>query len=99
MNIFFESDYIQTKIGVETCTIGEFLGICGGLLGLFLGVSALSVIELVYYTTLRLFWSIRHSRAETPKEQPEQPEQDSQRDQNSENQRVCLKKRADDMQG
>ena len=46
-------------------TSADFLAICGGLLGLFLGISVLSIIELVYYSTLRLYWTIRRSRTET----------------------------------
>lgn len=34
---------------------------CGGFLGLFMGVSMISIIEIFYYSTLRLFWIIRSS--------------------------------------
>lgn len=33
----------------------DFLANCGGLLGLFMGVSVLSLIEAIYYFTLHLF--------------------------------------------
>jgi Amiloride-sensitive sodium channel len=33
----------------------EFLANCGGLLGLFLGFSIVSILELVYFCTIRLF--------------------------------------------
>lgn len=42
----------------------DFLAICGGLLGLCLGISLLSIIELVYYSTLRLYWTIRRSSSD-----------------------------------
>jgi acid-sensing ion channel, other len=32
----------------------DFIANCGGLLGLFMGISVLSVVEIVYYFTLRL---------------------------------------------
>lgn len=46
----------------ESYSVTDFLATCGGLLGLFLGVSMLSLIEFVYYSTLRLFWTIRQSK-------------------------------------
>lgn len=43
----------------EQYTNTDFLAVCGGLLGLCLGVSALSIIEFFYYSTIRLFWSLQ----------------------------------------
>lgn len=37
----------------------DFVSSCGGLLGLFMGVSVLSVVELIYFFTLRLCCKIR----------------------------------------
>lgn len=37
----------------------DFLANCGGLLGLFVGASVLSIIETIYYFTLRLPFSLR----------------------------------------
>jgi hypothetical protein len=37
----------------------EFLAHCGGLLGLFLGFSVISVLELVYFFTIRLFCNFK----------------------------------------
>lgn len=62
LSIFFQDNKVETTTRMEMYTFADFLAICGGLLGLFLGVSALSIVELLYYITLRLFWSIRHSR-------------------------------------
>lgn len=31
----------------------------GGVMGLFFGCSALSIMELIYYYTLRLYWFIK----------------------------------------
>lgn len=36
---------------------------CGGLLGLFMGVSVLSIVEVIYYFTLRLGCTLRIRRS------------------------------------
>lgn len=59
--IFFNDHQVTALKRSEMYTFAGFLSMCGGLLGLFLGVSALSVIELIYYVTLHLFWWI-HQR-------------------------------------
>lgn len=64
LSIFFEDYQMKTVKRNEVHTFTDFLAICGGVLGLFLGISALSIIELVYYTTLRLFWNIRREKYE-----------------------------------
>lgn len=51
----------HTVTRVDTYTWTNFLADCGGFIGLFLGISALSGVELIYYTTLRLFWKFRQS--------------------------------------
>jgi hypothetical protein len=38
----------------EIFGLTDFAGNCGGLLGLFMGVSVLSIIELLYYFTVKL---------------------------------------------
>ena len=43
-----------TSIRSELYGQTEFLANCGGLLGLFMGFSALSLIEIIYYLTIRL---------------------------------------------
>jgi acid-sensing ion channel, other len=58
---------------METYTVTQFLAICGGLLGLFLGVSLLSLIEIIYFATLRLFWIIRQPRPQKIKKKPDIP--------------------------
>lgn len=62
--IFFNDEHVETVKRMETNTIPNFLSECGGLLGLFLGISALGFIEPFYYLTLGLFWSIRRSLLE-----------------------------------
>lgn len=39
-----------------------FMANCGGLLGLFMGISVLSIIEIIYHFTLRLGCSIHLRR-------------------------------------
>jgi hypothetical protein len=46
------------KIIQQQLTAIDFLSYCGGSLGLFLGFSALSAIEVLYYFTLRIFCKI-----------------------------------------
>lgn len=43
----------------ELYTLADFLANCGGLLGVFCGFSVLSLFEIVFYATLRLFWRVR----------------------------------------
>lgn len=40
----------------------DFLANCGGLLGLFMGFSLLSIVEVVYYCTLRLACNLQRRR-------------------------------------
>lgn len=49
---------IKTYTKVEKYSIVEFLAYMGGLLGVFAGVSVLSIIELVYFSTIHLFWKV-----------------------------------------
>lgn len=66
LSIFFRNQQFETEQRVESLTFPDFLALCGGLLGLFMGVSALSVVELIYFFTLRLFWTIYGLRAQRP---------------------------------
>lgn len=43
----------------ETSTFSAFISNCGGLMGLFMGASLLSIVEIVYYLILWLFFKIR----------------------------------------
>lgn len=55
----FKEKQVQVVKRIESLTFADFLAYCGGLLGVFLGVSLLSFIEIIYYMTLRLYWIIR----------------------------------------
>lgn len=46
----------------QTYTTSDFVASCGGLLGLFMGISMLSFVEFIYYFTLRLFCTVNQRR-------------------------------------
>ncbi|XP_055382438.1 pickpocket protein 28-like [Condylostylus longicornis] len=59
LSIFFkESQYITSRRS-ELYGMTDFLANCGGLLALFMGVSALSLIEILYHCSIRLLTNIR----------------------------------------
>lgn len=64
ITIFFREQQIPVLKRVEVYSYTDFLAICGGLLGLFLGVSVLSIVEFLYYSTLRLYWRLRQWKSE-----------------------------------
>lgn len=64
VRIYFRVYQVETHMRAEVNTIANFLASCGGLFGLFLGVSVLSIIEFLYYSTLRLYWALRRWKAE-----------------------------------
>lgn len=59
LSIFFKEHQFITSKRSELYGQTDFLANCGGLLGLFMGVSVLSIIEVVYYCTLRLGCTLR----------------------------------------
>lgn len=64
VTVFFRDHKFSTLKRTEQYTYTDFLAICGGLLGLCLGISALSIIEFLYFGTLRLFWTLRKWKSE-----------------------------------
>lgn len=44
-------------------SMNEFLAVCGGLLGLFLGLSALNIVQFFYSLILRLIFAIRQLKS------------------------------------
>uniref|UniRef100_A0AAG5DG39 Pickpocket n=1 Tax=Anopheles atroparvus TaxID=41427 RepID=A0AAG5DG39_ANOAO len=61
------SRFIRIKRS-ELFGISDFLANCGGVLGLFMGVSILSIVEILYYCTLKpIMARSAASRAATPK--------------------------------
>lgn len=62
LSIYFKEHQFITSHRSELYGYVDFLGACGGLLGLFMGVSVLSIIECLYYFTLRLGCSLQMRR-------------------------------------
>lgn len=62
IKISFRKSQMETLRRTSSRNFMEFLAMCGGLLGLFLGISILSVVELIYYFSIYLFCVIRRSR-------------------------------------
>ncbi|KFB52628.1 AGAP010967-PA-like protein [Anopheles sinensis] len=63
MEIYFKESHFITSRRSELYGMVDFLANCGGLLGLFMGVSILSLLEICYYITIRPF-SLRKKRKE-----------------------------------
>ncbi|XP_077285587.1 pickpocket protein 28-like isoform X2 [Arctopsyche grandis] len=59
MVLFFKESQFITSRRSELYGQTDFLANCGGLLGLFLGFSILSLIEIVYFITLRAFCNLK----------------------------------------
>lgn len=54
LSIYFKETQFITSKRSELYGPTDFLANCGGLLGLFMGVSLLSIVEIMYYLTIRL---------------------------------------------
>jgi hypothetical protein len=54
LQVYFKSAEFSPQIVQQQLTTFDFVSYCGGSLGLFLGFSLLSAVELVYYFTLRI---------------------------------------------
>jgi acid-sensing ion channel, other len=59
IQVLFKSAEFFPLILQQKLTTLDFVSLCGGSLGLFLGISAVSVIELVYFFTIRLFFKMK----------------------------------------
>ena len=62
LRIKFDEDVFNNLIRSEVYSKTDFIADCGGLLGLFMGVSILSLVELVYYLTVRLWLNLKERR-------------------------------------
>lgn len=66
VTIYFGGQHLEKVYKrIEVYSYSNILAICGGLLGLFMGVSVISIIEFIYYSTLRLYWAIRKGNFQT----------------------------------
>jgi hypothetical protein len=59
LSLFFKEDQFITSRRSELYGRTDFLANCGGLLGLFMGVSLISILEIFYFCTIRLACSLR----------------------------------------
>ncbi|KAJ0178602.1 hypothetical protein K1T71_005377 [Dendrolimus kikuchii] len=57
--VFFQQPEFVSMRRSELFGKIDFVANCGGLLGLFLGFSVLSIVEVIYFVTLRLWCSLR----------------------------------------
>ena len=64
MNVYIKNLYFMRKQRSELYSIVDFFSNIGGLMGLCCGLSILSVVELGYFFTLRLFYNVRMDREE-----------------------------------
>jgi Amiloride-sensitive sodium channel len=61
IRVYIKDNSILTSQREELYTTTNFIADCGGLLGLFLGVSVISFLEIAYFCTIRLYLKLRHS--------------------------------------
>ncbi|XP_052753508.1 pickpocket protein 28-like [Galleria mellonella] len=59
IDIYFKEPRFASMRRSELFGLTDFLANCGGLLGLFLGFSVLSLIEIIYFCTLRLGFTLK----------------------------------------
>lgn len=60
--VYFKENEFITLTRSELYGPIDFIASCGGLLGLFMGASFLSIVELLYFCFLRLCCNIRTNR-------------------------------------
>ncbi|XP_067647186.1 pickpocket protein 28 [Eurosta solidaginis] len=63
VSIFFKESQFLTSRRSELYGTTDFLANCGGLLGLFMGVSILSIVEIAYFCSVRLCTNLRMRHA------------------------------------
>ncbi|XP_048479066.1 pickpocket protein 28-like [Plutella xylostella] len=62
IEVYYKQERFPSIRRSELFGVTDVVANCGGLLGLFLGFSFLSLVEIVYFTTLRLFCQIRRRK-------------------------------------
>ncbi|XP_075209831.1 pickpocket protein 28-like isoform X2 [Lycorma delicatula] len=62
INIYYKESQFLAKHRSELYGYGDFLGTCGGLMGLYCGFSILSLIEIIYYATIRLYNNMKENK-------------------------------------
>lgn len=64
MNISFGTHQVMTLKRTPLHSYTEFMAICGGLFGLFLGLSIFNSMQFAYNLLIRLWYAFRHSSTE-----------------------------------
>ncbi|XP_063824637.1 pickpocket protein 28-like [Ostrinia nubilalis] len=62
VDIYFKEPIFMPIHLSELIGLADFLGACGGLLGLFLGFSFLSFVEVFYFSTFRVYYTIQNDK-------------------------------------
>jgi acid-sensing ion channel, other len=62
LSLMFKEEQFFASKRSELYGQTDFIANCGGLLGLFMGVSLLSIVEVFYFFTLRLCCTLRMQR-------------------------------------
>jgi hypothetical protein len=73
IQIFFKSQDFFSFVLQQQLTKLDFVSYCGGSLGLFLGFSAVSAIEIVYYFTLKIICVKKQERKTSSVEHDNEP--------------------------
>ena len=64
MHIYFNEQHFIMRLRRELYTWTDFLANIGGLMGLCLGISTISILEFIYFFTARLYYNIVTPRME-----------------------------------
>ncbi|XP_055708837.1 pickpocket protein 28-like [Phlebotomus papatasi] len=62
LSIYFKDSQFITSRRSELYGLTNFVANCGGLLGLFMGVSLLSIVEIIYFCSIRLINNLKMRR-------------------------------------
>lgn len=82
--IAFKDEQFFSSRRSEVYTLIDFVANCGGILGLFMGISILSIVEIFYFSTLRIGCSLRKRRQIKKKRMQQLKELNERNDMNGE---------------
>lgn len=60
---FAKPEFLAMRMSAQF-SLTDFISQCGGLLGLFMGVSILSIVEVIYYFTIKLMYRVKEKKDE-----------------------------------
>lgn len=58
---FAKPEFLAMRMSAQF-SLTDFISQCGGLLGLFMGVSILSIVEVIYYFTIKLMHRVKEKK-------------------------------------